>query len=197
MSSSHELAELAAAEALASSLDVSDSEEEDSESSADESARPETVTGTFPKSLPKGVPSAAHFEAEESRLEIKSTESADGKLTDLFLSVDSGAVRFTQAHVVDVEEEEEEDEDDVQEMEEEDSRRTGSAGDTGAFTGKENIPFCADQRICASDKWIRLRILLSLTFKMPTINYFFCYYFLKVLLHYFPKIKGHKKVTKQ
>jgi hypothetical protein len=127
MSSSHELAELAAAEALASSLDVSDSEEEDS----DESAGPEAVT--FPKAVPP-----AHFETEGSRLEVKSTESGAGQLTDLFL--DTGAVRFTQAHVVDVEEEEEEDEDDVQEMEEEDSRRTGSAGDTGAFTGKENIP---------------------------------------------------------
>ncbi len=134
MSSSHELAELAAAEALASSLDVSDSEEEDS----DESACPEAVT--FPESLPKAVP-PAHFETEESRLEISSTESGAGKLTDLFLSVDSGAVRFTQAHVVDVgEEEEEEDEDDVQEVEEEDSRRTGSDGDTAAFQGKENIP---------------------------------------------------------
>jgi hypothetical protein len=135
MSSSHELAELAAAEALASSLDVSDSEEEDS----DESAGPEAVT--FPKSLPKAVPPSAPFETEESRLEIKSTESGAGQLTDLFLSVD------TKAHVVDVEEEEEEEddveeveEDDVEEVEEEDSRLTGSAGDTAAFTGKENIP---------------------------------------------------------
>jgi hypothetical protein len=135
MSSSHELAELAAAEALASSLDVSDSEEEDSESSADELAGPEAVT------FPKAVPPAAHFETEESRLEISSTESGGaGKLTDLFLSVDTGAVRFTQAHVVDVEEEEE-DEDDVQEVEEEEEiRRTGSAGDTAAFQGKEKIP---------------------------------------------------------
>jgi hypothetical protein len=139
MSSSHELAELAAAEALASSLDVSDSEEEDSESSADESA----VT-TFPKSLPKAVPPAAHVEAVESRLEIKSTEAGAGKLTDLFLSVDSGAVRFTQAHVVDVEEEGEEEEDDVEEVEEEYSRRTGSDGDTGAFKGKENIRYLVD-----------------------------------------------------
>jgi hypothetical protein len=121
MSSSHELAELAAAEALASSLDVSDSEEEDSESSADESAAPAV---TFPKSLPS-------FETEESRLEIKSTESGAGKLTDLFLSVDA------KAHVVDVEEEEEED--DVEEVEEEDIRRTGSAGDIAAFQGIENI----------------------------------------------------------
>jgi hypothetical protein len=131
MSSSHELAELAAAEALASSLDVSDSEEEDS----DESAGPEAVT------FPKAVPPAAHFEAEESRLEINSTESGGaGRLTDLFLSVDSGSARFTQAHVIDVEEEEE-DEDDVEEVEEEYSRRTGSDGDTGAFKGKENIRY--------------------------------------------------------
>jgi hypothetical protein len=53
--------------------------------------------------------------------------------------------------------------------------------------------------------WLmRIRILLvsSLTFKMPTKNKFFktsfCgYYFLKVLLHHFSKVKSQKEVAKQ
>jgi hypothetical protein len=61
-----------------------------------------------------------------------------------------------------------------------------------------------DQRIHASDYWIRIRmrvrILLfsSLTFKIPTKNSFFsfsAYYFLNVHLHHFSKIKNQKKVT--
>jgi hypothetical protein len=58
-----------------------------------------------------------------------------------------------------------------------------------------------DQRIRASDQWIRIRILLfsCLTFKTPTKNYFyiwvFCLLLLKVNLHHFSKIKSHKEVT--
>jgi hypothetical protein len=45
--------------------------------------------------------------------------------------------------------------------------------------------------------WIRILLFSSLTFKMPTKNKFFvknffAYYFLKVHLHHFPKIKGQK-----
>jgi hypothetical protein len=64
-------------------------------------------------------------------------------------------------------------------------------------------------RIRVSDQWIRIRfrirlwILLfsSLTFKTPTKNFVFlnvsAYYFLKVHLNHFSKIKSHKEVTKQ
>ncbi len=60
-----------------------------------------------------------------------------------------------------------------------------------------------DPRIHASDWWIRMRILLfsSFTFKTPTKNNFkesfSAYYFSKVHLHYFSKIKSPKKITKQ
>jgi hypothetical protein len=57
-----------------------------------------------------------------------------------------------------------------------------------------------DPRIRTSAQKIRLRILLfsSVTFKIATKNYlFFAYYFLKLYLHHFSKIKSHKKVTKQ
>jgi hypothetical protein len=48
----------------------------------------------------------------------------------------------------------------------------------------------------------RLRILLfsSVTFKMTTIIFFpkfFSYYYLKLNLHHFSKIKSHKEVTKR
>jgi hypothetical protein len=58
-----------------------------------------------------------------------------------------------------------------------------------------------DPRTHASD-WIRIRILLfsSLTFKTPTKNYFFkgfsAYYFLKVHLHNFSKLKKSKRSPK-
>jgi hypothetical protein len=57
-----------------------------------------------------------------------------------------------------------------------------------------------EPRIHASDLWIRIRILLfsSLTFKTPTKNklkksFSAAYYFLKINLHHFSKIKSKKK----
>jgi hypothetical protein len=56
-------------------------------------------------------------------------------------------------------------------------------------------------RIHASDKWIRILLFSSLTFKRPTrTNFkksFSAYYFMKVHLHHFSKIKSQKEVTKQ
>ncbi len=50
------------------------------------------------------------------------------------------------------------------------------------------------------DFWIRIRIWIllfsSLTFKMPTKNNFFAYYFLKVHLHHFFKDKKSKRSRK-
>jgi hypothetical protein len=62
-----------------------------------------------------------------------------------------------------------------------------------------------DSRIHASGYWIRIRIrillFLSLTFKTSAKKFFLrsfsAYYFLKVHLHNFLKIKSIKKVTKQ
>ncbi len=50
-----------------------------------------------------------------------------------------------------------------------------------------------------SGSWIRIMLFTSLTFKMPTKNKCFvksfsAYYFLKVHLHYFPKIKSQKEL---
>ncbi len=46
-----------------------------------------------------------------------------------------------------------------------------------------------DPRIHASDKWIRILLFSSLTFKMTTT----AFYFLKVNLHHFSKRKNNKK----
>jgi hypothetical protein len=57
-----------------------------------------------------------------------------------------------------------------------------------------------DPRIHASDLWIRILVFSSLAFKTlkKTIKkMFFAYYFLKVHLHNFSKIKSQKEVTKQ
>jgi hypothetical protein len=43
---------------------------------------------------------------------------------------------------------------------------------------------------------LRILLCLSVTFKMPTKNNFFAYYFLNVHLHHYLKIKSHKEVTK-
>jgi hypothetical protein len=54
-------------------------------------------------------------------------------------------------------------------------------------------------RICDIFLRIRIRILVfsTVTFKLTKKNYVFAYYFLKLLLHHFSKIKSHKEVTKQ
>ncbi len=57
-----------------------------------------------------------------------------------------------------------------------------------------------DPRINASDWWIRILLFSSLAFKMQTkklifIKSFSAYYFLKVLLHNFSKIKSQKEIT--
>ncbi len=39
--------------------------------------------------------------------------------------------------------------------------------------------------------------IFVINLKTPTNNYFSAYYFLKVHLHHFSKIKSHKEVTKQ
>jgi hypothetical protein len=72
------------------------------------------------------------------------------------------------------------------------------------------IFFCVDPdpRIHASEKWIRIRILLfsSLPGNLQDANKklsekkqknFSAYYFLKVHLHHFSKIKSPKEVTRQ
>jgi hypothetical protein len=64
------------------------------------------------------------------------------------------------------------------------------------FCGSMN--FCADPnpRIQTSEEWIRIMLFSSVTFKTSTKNYFkfFAYYFLKVHLHHFSKIKSRKEV---
>jgi hypothetical protein len=55
-----------------------------------------------------------------------------------------------------------------------------------------------DPRIHASDSWIRILLFSSLTFKMPAKNKIFntifsAYYFLKLQLHHFSKIKSQKE----
>ncbi len=53
-------------------------------------------------------------------------------------------------------------------------------------------------RIRTADLRIRIRILLfSSVTLMPTNNYVVAYYFLKVHLHHFSKIKSNTEVTKQ
>ncbi len=56
-----------------------------------------------------------------------------------------------------------------------------------------------DPRIRTSDKRILIRILLlsSVTFKTAIFLIFFAYFFLKLHLHHFSKIKSHTEVTKQ
>jgi hypothetical protein len=49
-----------------------------------------------------------------------------------------------------------------------------------------------------SGSWIRILLFSSLTFKMPAKNLFFntifsAYYFLKLNLHHFPKVKSQKE----
>jgi hypothetical protein len=51
-----------------------------------------------------------------------------------------------------------------------------------------------DQRIRVSDKWIRILLFSSLTFKTQNFS---AYYFLKLHLHHLSKTKSHKEVTKQ
>jgi hypothetical protein len=67
------------------------------------------------------------------------------------------------------------------------------------FVGPLHFGMDPNSRIRASDQWIRIRIMLfsSLTFKTPTKNYcqiFSAFYFLKVHLHHFSKVKIHKEV---
>ncbi len=55
-----------------------------------------------------------------------------------------------------------------------------------------------DPRIHASDQWIRILLFSSLTSKMPAKNLFFnkifsAYYFLKLNLYHFSKIKSQKE----
>jgi hypothetical protein len=76
---------------------------------------------------------------------------------------------------------------------------------TGAFLYVWHFGVDPDPRIHASEYWIRIWTLIllfsSLTFKTPSKNNlkksFSPYYFLKVQLHHFSKIKSQKEVTKQ
>jgi hypothetical protein len=58
----------------------------------------------------------------------------------------------------------------------------------------------SDPRIHASEKWIRILLFSSLTFKKPAKNNlnrsFSAYYFLKVHLYHFSMVKSPKELTR-
>jgi len=129
MSSSNELEELAAAEALANSIDVSsDSEEEDS----DESSSDETAVQSEAVRKPLSQLALGPEQGGDLHLDSQSVKSGAGNLTDLFLSLDTSAVGFARAHM----EVEEEEEDDVEEMESE-GVQAGSVGGGAKRVGGE------------------------------------------------------------
>lgn len=122
--SENDLDELAAAEALANSLDVSDSEE-DSGSSSNEA---EVVQDRSKRKTSADEQNVLSVSTED-RQEVKSAAGNGQKLTDLFLSLDTSALRLVHAHS-DMEEEEDEEEDDDEQPKQTDGRAVSAIENT-------------------------------------------------------------------
>jgi hypothetical protein len=120
--STDELEELVALEALASSVDISESEDSESASEDDE-ARPPTAEAVTEKT------------EKEISFQPEAKPKASHKLTDLFLSLDTSAIQF--ARLGNDEEEEEEDED--EEAEPCDAGERGGGGGGGGEVQETSI----------------------------------------------------------